>query len=244
MATVLISVPTAVWASHQFTDVPDSHIFHTGISWMKDNNITVGCNPPANTQYCPDDNVTRGQMATFMKRLAENNVVDAATLDGKDSTELLTVASAQTFDWFDAGTTALPAAGSPIVETTVTAPAAGHLIVTGTATFGNAFAGVLLTVWLELDDGACGIALSTPDNSIPGAVSYMSNDGNGDDGAAAVSSLVAVTAGDHTVTLCGASGDGTGSAFNATVIAQSVGEGSVTALSGVASSGGDGGPQG
>ena len=42
MATVLISVPTAVWASHQFTDVPDSHIFHTGISWMKDNNITVG----------------------------------------------------------------------------------------------------------------------------------------------------------------------------------------------------------
>jgi hypothetical protein len=89
MATVLISVPTAVWASHQFTDVPDSHIFHTGISWMKDNNITVGCNPPANTQYCPEDNVTRGEMATFMKRLAENNVVDAATLDGLDSTDFV-----------------------------------------------------------------------------------------------------------------------------------------------------------
>ncbi len=81
----LLAVPTAVWASHQFTDVPDSHIFHTGISWMKDNNITVGCNPPSNTKFCPDDNVTRGQMATFMKRLADNQVVDAGKLDGQDS---------------------------------------------------------------------------------------------------------------------------------------------------------------
>jgi hypothetical protein len=61
VVTLLISVPAAVWAGHQFTDVPDSHIFHTGISWMKDHNITVGCNPPANTQYCPDDNVTRAK---------------------------------------------------------------------------------------------------------------------------------------------------------------------------------------
>ena len=233
MATVLISVPTTVWASHQFTDVPDSHIFHTGISWMKDHNITVGCNPPANTQYCPDDNVTRGEMATFMKRLAENNVVDAATLDGLDSTELLTVASAQTFDGFDfVSIFALPAGGTPIVETTISAPA-GHLIVTGTATVGNADTGALLTVWLELDDGACGITVPVPDNSLPGAVSYMSNDGDGDDGAAAVSSLVAVPAGDHTVTLCGASSGGSGTAFNATVIAQYVGDGSVTAVSGV-----------
>jgi hypothetical protein len=88
MATVLISVPTAVWASHQFTDVPDSHIFHTGISWMKDHNITVGCNPPANTQYCPDDNVTRGEMATFMKRLAENQVVDAGSLQSRTGADM------------------------------------------------------------------------------------------------------------------------------------------------------------
>jgi hypothetical protein len=81
---VLVAVPTAVWASHQFTDVPNSHTFHNAIDWMKTNNITVGCNPPANTQYCPDDNVTRGQMAAFMKRLAENQVVDAGTLQGAD----------------------------------------------------------------------------------------------------------------------------------------------------------------
>jgi hypothetical protein len=79
----------AVFASHQFNDVPNSHTFHNAIAWMKDNNITVGCNPPGNTNYCPDDNVTRGQMSAFMKRLAENNVVDAATLDGLDSTVFL-----------------------------------------------------------------------------------------------------------------------------------------------------------
>jgi hypothetical protein len=79
---VLVAAPTAVWASHQFTDVPSSHTFHNSIAWMKDNNITVGCNPPANDQYCPDDNVTRGQMSAFMKRLAENQVVDAASVNG------------------------------------------------------------------------------------------------------------------------------------------------------------------
>jgi hypothetical protein len=83
--TTVVSIPATVWASHQFTDVPNSHTFHNAIDWMKDNNITVGCNPPANTQYCPDDNVTRGQMGAFMKRLAENQVVDAATVQGADA---------------------------------------------------------------------------------------------------------------------------------------------------------------
>ena len=101
IATLLISVPAAVWASHQFTDVPDSHTFHNAIGWMKDNNITVGCNPPANTQYCPNDNVTRGQMAAFMKRLAENQVVDADTVDGQHAADLVSpiVLSSPPADW-------------------------------------------------------------------------------------------------------------------------------------------------
>ncbi|CAN5763214.1 hypothetical protein BH23ACT5_BH23ACT5_14760 [soil metagenome] len=31
-------------------------------------NITKGCNPPANTFYCPDSQITRGEMATFLAR--------------------------------------------------------------------------------------------------------------------------------------------------------------------------------
>ena len=74
-------IPAGVYASHQFTDVPNSNTFHSHIGWMADNDITLGCNPPANTRYCPDDNVTRGQMAAFMRRLSEN-VVPTLYADG------------------------------------------------------------------------------------------------------------------------------------------------------------------
>jgi hypothetical protein len=83
VAAVLV-VPLGVYASHQFSDVPDSHLFHNAIGWMKDNNVTSGCNPPVNDKYCPDDTVTRGQMAAFMKRLSEGQVVDAATAIDSD----------------------------------------------------------------------------------------------------------------------------------------------------------------
>jgi hypothetical protein len=107
VTALLLILPTASWASHTFTDVPDSNVFHDDISWLADAGVTLGCNPPANDQYCPGDTVRRDTMAAFMRRLAENKVVDAATavqaqnadtatmaddsdlLDGKDSAEFL-----------------------------------------------------------------------------------------------------------------------------------------------------------
>lgn len=68
---VVIALPVAVIAAHSFDDVPDSNQFHDAIGWMQENGITIGCNPPANTQYCPEDNVSRQQMAAFMFRLAQ-----------------------------------------------------------------------------------------------------------------------------------------------------------------------------
>ncbi len=76
---VFLAIPLGAWASHSFTDVPDSHTFHADIEWLKESGVTKGCNPPDNTQFCPDDPVSRGAMAAFMRRLAENKVVDAAT---------------------------------------------------------------------------------------------------------------------------------------------------------------------
>ena len=65
-------VSTAVIAAHDFPgDVPDSNQFHGSISWLADNEITVGCNPPANDEFCPSDNVRREQMASFMRRFAQ-----------------------------------------------------------------------------------------------------------------------------------------------------------------------------
>ena len=90
IVTVLAAVlaPVAAMASHQFTDVPDSNIFHADIAWLADNGVTLGCNPPANDQFCPSNNVTREQMAAFMKRLATKQVVDAGTLEGQTSDDL------------------------------------------------------------------------------------------------------------------------------------------------------------
>lgn len=95
-ASVTLSVPTAVWASHRFNDVPDAHTFHNAIDWMADNGITVGCNPPDNSRYCPEDPVTRGEMAAFIKRLAEAEVVDAGSVDGWSPNEFARVAGVST----------------------------------------------------------------------------------------------------------------------------------------------------
>jgi hypothetical protein len=43
-------------------------VFKDAIDWLYDEGITQGCNPPANTRFCPNDRVTRGQMATFLVR--------------------------------------------------------------------------------------------------------------------------------------------------------------------------------
>jgi hypothetical protein len=46
----------------------DGHIFENAIEWLKAEGITQGCNPPTNNRFCPDDRVTRGQMAAFLVR--------------------------------------------------------------------------------------------------------------------------------------------------------------------------------
>ena len=88
MIAAVIAAPTAVWASHQFTDVPDDNVFHEDIDAIADAGVTLGCNPPENTQYCPEENVTREQMAAFMNRLGaldedQDPVVDARTVQGQ-----------------------------------------------------------------------------------------------------------------------------------------------------------------
>ncbi len=63
-----VALITPVMAAPTFTDVPESNIFYNDIEWLSAMEITKGCNPPANDLYCPNDNVTRGQMAAFLVR--------------------------------------------------------------------------------------------------------------------------------------------------------------------------------
>ena len=54
-----------------FVDDDDS-LFQGDIEWAAWNKITVGCNPPDNTKFCPNDPVTRGEMAVFLVRALDS----------------------------------------------------------------------------------------------------------------------------------------------------------------------------
>jgi len=68
--TAAVVAPATAFAAGKFTDVPDSNTFHGDISWLANAGVTKGCNPPADTLYCPNGNVSRAQMAAFLRRFA------------------------------------------------------------------------------------------------------------------------------------------------------------------------------
>jgi hypothetical protein len=49
-------------------------VFCADVEWMATEGITTGCNPPTNDRYCPDQSVTRGQMAAFLYRLLADTI--------------------------------------------------------------------------------------------------------------------------------------------------------------------------
>jgi hypothetical protein len=59
-----LELPDAAWG---FTDTAGS-VFAEDAARLAGAGITRGCNPPANDRFCPDDRVTRGQMAAFLHR--------------------------------------------------------------------------------------------------------------------------------------------------------------------------------
>ena len=62
----LVAVPAAAAPCTGFVDVDAASPFCAHVTWIKNRGITLGCTP---NQYCPDDAVTRLQMAAFMNRL-------------------------------------------------------------------------------------------------------------------------------------------------------------------------------
>jgi hypothetical protein len=67
-----------------FRDVPASHLFFGDVEWLAATGITRGCNPPVNDRFCPDDPVTRGQMAAFLHRALGDVLVPGAVVDFVD----------------------------------------------------------------------------------------------------------------------------------------------------------------
>ena len=54
-------------STDHFVDDNNS-IFEADINAIAEAGITKGCNPPVNTNYCPNSDVARGAMAAFLKR--------------------------------------------------------------------------------------------------------------------------------------------------------------------------------
>ena len=65
-------------SSGQFAD-DNGSVFEQNIAWLARSGITKGCNPPANSNFCPDSVVTRGQMAAFLHRALAGLIDDSGS---------------------------------------------------------------------------------------------------------------------------------------------------------------------
>lgn len=67
IAALLLALPAGVMASDRHGDLPADHPYHDDAARMAAAGITVGCSeePP---RYCPDEALSRGQMAAFLSR--------------------------------------------------------------------------------------------------------------------------------------------------------------------------------
>jgi hypothetical protein len=62
----LAPLPAFGQACGGFVDVSPANFFCNDVEWIKNRGVTLGCTA---TQYCPNNNVLRSQMAAFLARL-------------------------------------------------------------------------------------------------------------------------------------------------------------------------------
>lgn len=67
MFTVMVDQISGLGPDGRFTD-DNGDVHEANIDIMARVGITLGCNPPENTEYCPFDNVSRGEIAAFLRR--------------------------------------------------------------------------------------------------------------------------------------------------------------------------------
>ena len=66
-----------------FDDVEAGSTFEEDIKWLASVGVTVGCNVEG-TEFCPDEKVTRAQMAAFLHRALADVLSPMATLSGAE----------------------------------------------------------------------------------------------------------------------------------------------------------------
>lgn len=70
-----LNLPTS--STNHFVD-DNGHLFEADINKIAAAGITLGCNPPSNTRFCPDTSVRRAEMATLLARAFPSRVPSSA----------------------------------------------------------------------------------------------------------------------------------------------------------------------
>jgi hypothetical protein len=151
VAIAALAFPLGVLANHQFSDVPTGASYHDDVEALVAAGITTGC---GGGEYCPTDSVTRGQMAQFLNRLGnlDGNTapsVDADQLDGIHANGLTRFAAARSQPFTNIATT-----WTNIEDISITVPAAGFVMVEGSATVASFAAGCSCEVTVLLANSA------------------------------------------------------------------------------------------
>jgi hypothetical protein len=140
LAVLLVALtPLALLAANPFLDLNPGSVHNPNIEAIYDAGITTGCDP--GIAYCPNDFVTRQEMASFLARTAGLGAnlptANAKTLQGYAPPGLARVARAIGANRVDTmPTNALPVtamypASQTVVTVALTAPGAGFVLVNG-----------------------------------------------------------------------------------------------------------------
>lgn len=76
MAAFIVRAFDLPSSSTDYFDDDSDSIFEDNINALRQAEITSGCNPPDNDEYCPDSDVTRGQMAVFITKALDRDTTD------------------------------------------------------------------------------------------------------------------------------------------------------------------------
>jgi hypothetical protein len=187
LALALVITPAIALAAHQFGDVPNSNPFHTDIAALVNSGVTAGC---GGGNYCPKAEVTREQMAAFLNRLGalapdKTPVVNAAKLGGRSANELVRVARGSTNV-----STVLESTETPHGSVSITAPAAGFVLVTAAPTVQNSGCTNLCYFHHRVRHAQTGSHSIDAVDGVAGPPTFW--------GTAAISWVFPVTAGTHT----------------------------------------------
>jgi hypothetical protein len=180
--TALVVAPLTAAASHSFTDVPDDHTFHENIEWLKDTGVTKGCNPPANTEFCPERFTSRGEMAAFMQRYAQFIDAEDGTPGQADNADTVDDLHANDLVRAEGSTSADGTADTVTIE----APVDGFLVVDS------------VTEATDIDTWSCSIELDGA--QAPDGFDITVNSATFSS-ACPINTVLPVDAGEHTVDL-------------------------------------------